>query len=95
MSYRQHVAEHLRRLILAVMAEAPAYRSNAALLKEAAVHLGIPAGRELVRAELAWLADMGLVTLTGEEVAELTARGLDVAQGLSHLPGIARPDPRG
>jgi len=49
-----------------------------------------------LRADLAWLAEQGLVTI--EEVATVmiatvTRRGGDVAFGRAVVPGVRRPEP--
>ncbi|MBP6582960.1 MAG: hypothetical protein KA204_05780, partial [Chromatiaceae bacterium] len=50
---------------------------------------------DAVRGDLAWLAEQGLVLVTGGEipVATLTVRGEDVARGRSQVPGVARKLP--
>lgn len=99
MEYGDHFAAHLRLTILRVLTEAPAYRANDSLLTSACDHVGVPATRDQVRIQLAWLKEAGLVALE-EPVAKLTIatateRGLDVAAGRATAPGVQRPSPRG
>ncbi|HVY32843.1 MAG TPA: hypothetical protein VG960_00355 [Caulobacteraceae bacterium] len=97
MSYREVFGEHLRLTILRVLAESPTWSANDAILKGAAVELGIAATRDQVRTELAWLSEQRLVAthMVGElTVATATERGLDVAAGQAFQPGVARPTPR-
>lgn len=42
---------------------------------------------DLVRADLAWLAEMELVQLTGD-AAQVTERGRDVVNGRAAFPGL-------
>ena len=97
MSYAEHFAEHLRLTILRLLAELPAYSANSTVLAEAAASLGVPATRDMLRAEIAWLAEQRLVTTReaapGLVVATATERGLDVAAGRARVPGVQRPGP--
>lgn len=99
MSYRDHLASHLRLTILRILAEAPSCKANSSILTDAADALGVPATRDQVRAEIAWLEEQRLVTseqsLPGLVVATVTERGLDVAAGRATVPGVQRPTPRG
>lgn len=57
---------------------------------------GKAVSRDLMRTELAWLAEQGLITVREIEtlqIADLTARGADVANGFSIVPGVKRPTP--
>lgn len=49
---------------------------------------GINASADLVRADLTWLQEMGLVRFDGR-VASVTERGKDVARGRAKFPGDA------
>lgn len=98
MSYPDHFASHLRLTILRVLAEAPAYKVNDSLLTSACDHVGVPATRDQVRAQLAWLKEVGLVSLeepvVSLTIATATQRGLDVAAGRASAPGVQRPSPK-
>lgn len=97
MSYAEHRAQHLRITLLRLLAEQPAYKANASLLRDAADAVGLSATRDQVNTELAWLAEQGLLrtaTLeTGLVVATLTERGHDVALGRTSAPGVKKPGP--
>lgn len=93
MSFDTFTAEHQRRLILEVLAQQPQYTQNQLLIKQALFMQGQAVSIDKVMTHLAWLAEQGLVTLDsfgGFSVAKLTARGLDVSQGLADVPGIAK-----
>lgn len=49
---------------------------------------GIPASADLLRADLGWLSEMGLVRFDGE-AAQCTERGMDVARLRAKFPGEA------
>ena len=49
---------------------------------------GIAASADLIRADLGWLAEMGLVKWNGE-IAQCTERGKDVAALRAKFPGEA------
>ncbi|CUR45533.1 hypothetical protein BN2364_1092 [Alloalcanivorax xenomutans] len=96
MSYAQLVQEDRRLVILRVLSESDQYSANEHLVKAMLHSLGHNAGTDLVRTELAWLQEQGLVSIA--EVAEvripkLTGRGLDVAMGSTIVPGVKRPQP--
>lgn len=97
MSFQQTLSEDRRLSLLLVLAETPGYRANAFLLRDAIAGIyGHSASIDQVKTDLAWLAEQGLVSAhtTGDVVmATLTARGLDVAGGLAHVPGVKRPMP--
>lgn len=98
MSYSDYLREERRLVILRLLAEQAAYRSNSSRLHAGLHHLGIGASRDDVRTDLAWLADQDLLHLEqpaeGVYVATLSARGLDVAQGQARVPGVAKPSPK-
>lgn len=97
MSYRDLVTADLRLVMLRVLAEASDYTCNSSVLQLALSKFGHPESRDRVHAELAWLAEQGLVTVQQIEsvhVAQLTVRGLDVANGCATVPGVKRPGPK-
>ena len=96
MSYRNHVNEHLRITILRFLLDDPNYAINESLLLDAVGEYGFAPSKDNLRAQLAWLHEQGLVTLSGSDhcqVATLTARGEDVAKGRATVPGVKRPRP--
>lgn len=98
MSYQMHFARHLRLAMLRLLAEAPGYALNSSILTDALAALGLSASRDLVRGEIAWLAEQGLATCDelpgGLMIATLTERGGDVAAGRATVPGVQRPAPK-
>jgi hypothetical protein len=97
-SYRELAMEDLRLVLLRVLAEAPGYEANSFILAGAAEEFGHHVSTDLLRTELTWLAEQGLVsvkTLAAVQVASLSPRGLDVAKGNASIPGVKRPAPGG
>jgi len=95
-SYVQHLAEDRRLSILLLLDAAPGSASNEALLQAALPEFGHDAPADVVRADLAWLAEAGLVTTRdtrGLTIATITQRGTDVAAGRARHPGVKRPRP--
>ena len=88
------VAEDRRLVILRVLANMPAYRSNSLLLTTLLGKWGHEPSADQVKGDLAWLQEQGLVKVDDAEgvyVATLTTRGADVAAGRSVVPGVKRP----
>ena len=88
----------LRLTLLRLLAEAPGYRSNTAVLHTAARSLGFHVSRDKITGQVDWLQEQSLVKceqIIGVTVAEITQRGLDVANGLATVTGVARPSPKG
>lgn len=88
------LAEDRRLVILRVLAELPAYRTNSYLLQTLLRQWGHEPSADQVKTDLAWLAEQQLVTVEVVEsvhIATLTARGADVAAGRATVPGVKRP----
>lgn len=95
MSYQAIVQSDRRLTILILLAQSAGYSANEHLLRAALDGFGHSVARDLLRTELAWLKEQGLVMIeeiAGMQVAELTARGADVQAGRAHVPGIKRPE---
>jgi hypothetical protein len=87
-----------RRLVILKGLEAAAqYRANLLLLRRYCDAVGHVVSSDRIAADMAWLAEQGLVDLDTTSgpiaVATLTARGLDVASGRVEVPGVQRPQP--
>ena len=97
--YRKHFQAHLRLTILLILAEAPGYRANNSIIHTSVESVGLPATRDQVRTELAWLEEQELVSLEHPSatmiVGSLTERGHDVATARATCPGVQRPAPKG
>ncbi|KEH07137.1 hypothetical protein GY14_29870 [Delftia tsuruhatensis] len=94
MSFQDFLRQDVRLVLLRVLTEMPAYRSNSSVLTSALERFGHAVTRDQVKSELAWLAEQGLAVLTdlgGVSVATLTERGQDVATGRVVVPGVKRP----
>lgn len=98
MSWHQHIAEDRRLVLLRILSEVPTFALNDSVLHSALERFAHHPTRDLVRDDLRWLEERGLVAL--EEVAgrtlvaTLTERGGDVASGRSRVEGVKRPGPR-
>lgn len=90
--------EENRRLALCrFLAEEPDYSLNTSLLEEALDMIGLGDSRDVIHADGAWLANVGVVTVDNigpVRVLRLTTTGLDVVQGKLRIDGIKRPGPR-
>jgi hypothetical protein len=98
MTYANFVAENRRCAMLRFLADDTDYTINDSLLDSALAAIGHAVSRDLLRTEIAWLEEQGLVTVRKEMdgrvlVITLTGRGLDVAQGRTVVPGVQRPRP--
>lgn len=89
--------QEARRLaILQLLHLDPDYSINDSLLQPLLASQGHGVSIAVVRADLAWLEQLGLLStneLPGCTVALLRSDGVDVAMGVSVVPGIARPRP--
>jgi hypothetical protein len=95
--YNEMVRKHRRLAILRHLEAIPEYTGNASILQDVLRGLGLPVSRDQVVTELSWLKEQGFVTYdAGADfvVVTATARGVDVARGLSTHPDIQRPSPR-
>jgi len=92
----ERLAEARRLAILLVLKECPAYEANEAFIAIALRDLGHPVAHNLMRIDLAWLKDAGLLEveeLAGVMIARVGLRGLDTALGHAVIPGVKRPLP--
>jgi hypothetical protein len=97
MNYASVVDGDIRLSILLILLHSGAYEHNQYVIRTAltlpkhAHHISM----DKLRTELAWLSEQGLVTLAQGDVwaAKLTARGMDVANGIAQQPGVKRPEP--
>lgn len=98
MAYRDFMTEDRRLAELRFLAEDNDYSLNDSVMQTALGEIGHGASREVIWADFAFLAELGLITvekpLDGRvTVARLTARGEDVARGRATVPGVKKPRP--
>ncbi len=100
MSFSALLAEDRRLVILRCLTEVPGYEANESVLRTGLAHFGHRVAGDLVRADLQWLSDHGLLrieTLAANAgdlwLATLTVAGNDVARGDAVHPGVKRREP--
>jgi hypothetical protein len=97
-TFAERLREDRRLVLLRLLSEQNGYRTNSSVLHAGLHALAVAASRDDVLTDLYWLQDQALVRLSepvpGVQVAELTARGHDVATGHAVVPGVNRPSPR-
>lgn len=94
-TFAERLREDRRLVILRILSEQNGYTTNSSILHGGLAHLGVVSSRDDVLTDLHWLRDQSLVKLNtaaaGVEVATLTSRGQDVANGHATVPGVSRP----
>lgn len=95
--YDEQLRDDRRLALLQTLMGAAEYTAHAHVLRTAAGQLGHRTSFDVIRADLAWLDEQGLIVLADGEipVATLTLRGEDAARGVARVPGVARPRPGG
>ena len=97
MSFDDLQTSEIRLTILRLLAQDPGYDINETILGKLVRQFGYQVSHDQLRTHLAWLAEQGLVTVATVadmlQVAKLTRRGKDVAEGCATCPGVARPEP--
>lgn len=96
MAIQQVLQEDRRLVVLRILNEMPGYEANDSVLDNSLDAYGHKVSRDLVRTEMHWLQEQGLITLrdvAGTQVAKITQRGIDVAEGQARHPGVKRPRP--
>lgn len=97
MDYNAHMTAHRRLTILELLNAANAYTLHEVDIKAGLAAQAQAVGTDLLRSDLQWLHEQGLLLANQPGsvwFATLTAKGGDVRQGLSSVPGVARPDPK-
>lgn len=96
MGFADLVASDRRLVILRALEQDLGYSHNESIIHSILGEFGHRCSRDLVRTDLTWLQEQGLVTLediSGIYVATITQRGVDVATGTATVPGVKRPAP--
>ncbi|MCM0081792.1 ArsR family transcriptional regulator [Geomonas sp. Red32] len=91
------ISSNLRLILVRALEQSPGYELNESILHTVVTRFGHNVSRDVIKTELTWLKEQGLLTLEevmGYYVATLTQRGIDVANGRSTVPGVDRPSPR-
>lgn len=97
-SFDERMREDRRHLLLKLLAEQNAYRTNASMLHAGLHNVGVTVSRDVVMSDLYWLKEQALLSLEevvpGVLVATLSARGQDVVTGATFIPGVSKPSLR-
>ena len=96
MNYAELQRQDRRLVLLRGLESSAQYRANSYLLQRFADQVGHVVSADVIAADLAWLAEAGLLAVDARPditVATLTPRGADVATGRATHPGVARPSP--
>lgn len=95
----ERLRQNLRLTVLRFLEAGGDYTLNVSTLVSVLRDYGMAETRTGVEAELVWLKERGLVTLERPIesllVARLTTAGLEAAQGVAVVEGVARPAPGG
>lgn len=95
-AFEDHEHAWLRLLVCQFLEADPGYDIHEYRLSDMLGAYGLRVSADTLRAQLAWLAEQGLVRLSAVgsgQLVRLTERGLDVASGTARVPGVARPRP--
>ncbi len=95
-NYDHHLSKDRRLVVLRVLANSPGYSANEFSIEAVLEDLGHHISNDLFRGELAWLLEQQLISTSqvgGVTIAKITQRGLDIARGKAHHPGVQRPRP--
>lgn len=94
MNTAQRIAESdRRRAILAALSIATGYALPYRNMRAQVEAIGYTISLDLLRADIAWLSEMGLVDPLELDHVRLTDRGLDIVLGRAQVPGVRRPEP--
>jgi hypothetical protein len=96
MSLQDALTENRRLYLLKTLKQAGDYRMSDRYLQETLNAIAIGASLAIIRGDCAWLEQQGLIatsTVGTMTIALLRPAGLDVANGVATVPGIARPQP--
>lgn len=88
--YNELLAENQRLLILQALVSAPGYSANEFLLQSHLVNNGLGASLADLKTQIQWLDDRALLTASELNI-KLTQAGLDAANNLIKIKGVAAP----
>ena len=95
MPYKNIVQEDQRLVILRHLEESTG-TANDSVLQKVLAAWGHKVSRDKVKTHLHWLDEQGLIsieTVLNTDVATITGRGHDVANGCVEVPGVGMPRP--
>jgi hypothetical protein len=91
------ITEDRRLVILRLLHAVADYSLNSVVLSQAMHELGHAVSYDVLKSEVAWLAEQGLLRFSEPSqdmyVLTLTQRGKDVAIGSTKVPGVKLPEP--
>lgn len=97
MSFLDKMREAWRLELLKLLNSLPSYKAGQYFLYQCMTTGEIPPpSADQVETEMHWLSDQGYVELTAVgqmQEAKITQRGIDIAEGRSIVPGVARVRP--
>lgn len=91
---QERLTEDRRLVVLRLLQEMPANRSNSSVVADSLNLWGHHVSRDYVRTQIRWLEEQELVSiedLDGVLVVTLTERGHDVATGAAVVDGVKKP----
>ena len=92
--FTEYLREDQRLVMLRILVNMPSYKANSSVLTNVLGEYGHSPSRDLVKTELLWLQEQGLVSIDDISsllIATLTERGADVAAGRAQVPGVKKP----
>jgi repressor of nif and glnA expression len=95
MSFKETVEQDQRLVILRSLNDLSG-TANDSLLQKVLAQWGHRISRDQVKTHLYWLNEQGLVeieSVMSTDVATITGRGVDAANGLARVPGVGVPRP--
>lgn len=97
MTFEERQAEDRRLQLLKALASDPDYEINHYVLLGLLADASYRVSMDKLKADIAWLADVELITAEslpgGMIVARIRDRGLDAANGVIIVPGVRHPLP--
>lgn len=95
MSFKDTIEQDQRLVILRSLKDLSG-TANDSVLQKVLAQWGHRISRDQVKTHLHWLNEQGLLeieSVMSTDVATITGRGVDVADGLSRVPGVGVPRP--
>jgi hypothetical protein len=93
-TFEERLTEDRRLMILRILQQMPANRSNSSVIADSMSLWGHHLSRDYVRTQLRWLEEQELMyveDVRGVLVVNLTERGHDVATGAAVVDGVKKP----